>query len=232
MRMKISTIIALTFFLHNYIYAQVYNSKKIYKYEISYSKAKQVNRNEVMYLVCYGTEWKLAPQQRKAVWVSSNMDIFGPNYQTGIIENDEKIWLHPPRHENYKILEYSPFPYVKFPLKIGEFWNWELALGDYWACEELGISGDDIMEYNYKIDCIENLNIYGQPAECYKIISKSINPKIRSSWKAWYNVKYGFVKMVYSNVDKSVIEFELVEFWNWDEYIQLNPPKNNLWINF
>lgn len=36
---------------------------------------------------------------------------------TGIIENDKKVWLHPPRSGEFALLEYFPFPELQFPAK-------------------------------------------------------------------------------------------------------------------
>ncbi|MBR6048610.1 MAG: hypothetical protein IKP83_00425 [Bacteroidales bacterium] len=36
---------------------------------------------------------------------------------TGIIENEKKVWLHPPRSDAFALFEYFPFPEMKFPLK-------------------------------------------------------------------------------------------------------------------
>ncbi len=36
---------------------------------------------------------------------------------TGIIENEKKVWLHPPRSGAFALFEYFPFPEIKFPLK-------------------------------------------------------------------------------------------------------------------
>ena len=34
---------------------------------------------------------------------------------TGIIENDKKVWIHPPRSGEFALLEYFPFPELQFP---------------------------------------------------------------------------------------------------------------------
>lgn len=36
---------------------------------------------------------------------------------TGIIENEKKVWLHPPRSGAFAMFEYFPFPEMKFPPK-------------------------------------------------------------------------------------------------------------------
>ena len=36
---------------------------------------------------------------------------------TGIIENDKKVWIHPPRSGEFAMLEYFPFPELQFPAK-------------------------------------------------------------------------------------------------------------------
>lgn len=36
---------------------------------------------------------------------------------TGIIENEKRVWLHPPRSGAFVIFEYFPFPEMRFPLR-------------------------------------------------------------------------------------------------------------------
>ena len=46
------------------------------------------------------------------------------------------IWLHPPREGLFKILEINPFPYIKYPLEIGNSWEWDfLEPGSNWGDE-------------------------------------------------------------------------------------------------
>jgi hypothetical protein len=52
---------------------------------------------------------------------------------SGIRENDTAVWSHPPRDGEYAILEINPFPYIRFPLKPGAEWDWNLEVGDKWS---------------------------------------------------------------------------------------------------
>ncbi|MDW9379144.1 hypothetical protein [Chryseobacterium sp. JV558] len=44
--------------------------------------------------------------------------------ETGAIENEMNVWIHPPRNNFFEILEINPFPYIKAPYQIGTKWNW------------------------------------------------------------------------------------------------------------
>lgn len=52
---------------------------------------------------------------------------------TGLIENKNNIWLHPPRTGYYKSLELCPFPYVRLPLEDELTWTDEMTIGSQWA---------------------------------------------------------------------------------------------------
>lgn len=42
---------------------------------------------------------------------------------TGIVQNENRIWLHPPRIGPLEMLEAFPFPEVRFPLEVGRTWE-------------------------------------------------------------------------------------------------------------
>ena len=55
------------------------------------------------------------------------------SFQSVIIENEERVWIHPPRELFFKILQINPYPYIKKPLKKGLKWTWTLKIGDHWG---------------------------------------------------------------------------------------------------
>jgi len=192
----------------------VYNKEIIYSYKVTHVSCEKNRSVNILYLVCYGTPWRLDTlNQIKVNWAPSLNDIFKKTAGTGVIENKLKIWMHPPRYNEFSILEYSPFPYVKFPLEIGRKWNWELALGKYWKNESLSVRADDIMKYIYLIEGHEKVkvNFSDEEIDSYKIISKSINERFDSSLTCYFNKDYGFVKLFYKNIDKSELRFELID---------------------
>ncbi len=192
----------------------VYNKEIIYSYKVTHVSSEKKRSVNILYLVCYGTPWRLDTlNQIKVNWAPSLDDIFKKTAGTGVIENKLKIWMHPPRNNEFSILEYSPFPYVKFPLQVGREWNWELALGKYWENKSLSVRADDIMKYIYLIESHEKVKseFSEKEIDCYKITSKSINERFDSSLTCYFNNDYGFVNLFYKNIDKSELRFELID---------------------
>lgn len=52
---------------------------------------------------------------------------------TGAIDNAELCWFHPPRHNQYRILETAPFPRVRFPLILNDSYSRILRIGEGWG---------------------------------------------------------------------------------------------------
>jgi hypothetical protein len=47
---------------------------------------------------------------------------------TGIVQTEEKLWLHPPRIGPLKKLEGFPFPEINFPLEEGKTWESSISV--------------------------------------------------------------------------------------------------------
>ncbi|MEM6642611.1 MAG: hypothetical protein AAF616_06500 [Bacteroidota bacterium] len=69
--------------------------------------------DEVIYLTANVKRSKRTNKQQTEVIIAYEPQ--GKTFQnTGIVENDQNIWLHPPRSSFFRILEICPFPYVRF----------------------------------------------------------------------------------------------------------------------
>lgn len=42
---------------------------------------------------------------------------------TNVMEDDNGVWIHPPRSYSLECLELSPFPQIKFPVTLGQTWS-------------------------------------------------------------------------------------------------------------
>ncbi|MDQ1772976.1 hypothetical protein GQR60_12760 [Labilibaculum sp. A4] len=217
--MKICIINILFFVMLMSASAQIYNQKKIYQFEVAKTDAFGSIQQEDLFLVCHGKAWKLDPRnQFLAVWCSSNMDKFGLNYQTGIIENENRIWLHPPRNDQYMIHEYSPFPEIRFPLAVGN--KWETDFGCVWENRQFKITANDKVFHLYEVVSIEKVysDLKQSEIDCYKIVGTINHPKIKTKWIGWFNSELGFVKMTFYNLDHSITEMCLKDSYNWEEH--------------
>ncbi len=134
--------------------------------------------------------------------------------ETGAIENEMNVWIHPPRNDFFKILEINPFPYIKAPYQIGTKWNWSLEIGDHWS-EKRWLEWKGSIENQYSYEIIDKKNEVTKLGnlECY-IVHATANSRIgKTELISYFNPKYGFVKLEYTNIDhtKTVLELEKVD---------------------
>jgi hypothetical protein len=140
--------------------------------------------------------------------------------RTGLVENEANIWMHPPREMNFKILELNPFPYIKKPYTIGNKWFWKLGIGDQWSnknWKEWKGSIENMCEY----EIIDKVNIKTNlgKLECYKIKSIATSRIGKTSLMAYFNEKYGFVKLDYTNIDNTKIVFEIMDYGKYESLL-------------
>jgi len=136
------------------------------------------------------------------------------NYATtGAIENEANTWIHPPREKYFEILELNPFPYIKAPFEIGTTWTWSLKIGDHWADGRWKLwTGSIENQYNYEITDQQTLKTALGDLDCYVIESTATSRIGETALRAYFHLKYGFVKLVYTNIDGSKTNLELVEY--------------------
>ncbi len=104
-------------------FGQIYADKKEFIYGIEYIQSKNLLKTkETIRLAITGKKWKNDENQVEAIWIyktkpktrSKFQDQFSIGWfstdTTGIIENEKKIWIHPPRHNQYTLTEIAPFP--------------------------------------------------------------------------------------------------------------------------
>lgn len=132
------------------------------------------------------------------------------NEMTGVIENSQNLWLHPPRTGLFGVLELNPFPYIKQPLTVGAEWTWKLAFGDHWADKRwLVWKGKNENTIRYKVTGKSLItNNLGTPT-CYVVESEAKSALGSTKLVSYYNTKFGFVKLAYTNIDNSRITLDL-----------------------
>ncbi len=130
---------------------------------------------------------------------------------SGVIENENNIWMHPPRQNLFRILELNPFPYIKAPYEVGTQWNWQLKIGSNWG-DERWKTWEGVIEnlYDYKITAKEKLQTKLGILDCFKIESTATSEIGETSLTSYFHEKYGFVKLNYINIDGSKTILELV----------------------
>jgi hypothetical protein len=134
----------------------------------------------------------------------------GTNEMTGVIENRKNLWLHPPRTGLFSVLELNPFPYIKQPLKVGAAWTWKLAFGEQWADKRwLVWKGKNENAIQYKVTGKSFVTSKLGTLPCYVVKSEATSALGSTKLIAYYNEKVGFIKLDYTNIDKSSLTLEL-----------------------
>jgi hypothetical protein len=125
---------------------QIFSGEKLFEYNVHYYQQKQnLSTDETIFLEITGRKWKNSEDQSEAIWKYQTKpetqkkfkDQFSIGWlsadTTGIIENKEKIWIHPPGHNQYSLTEIAPFPDFRKNQKIGDTYNSILWVGSGWG---------------------------------------------------------------------------------------------------
>jgi hypothetical protein len=117
---------------------------------------------------------------------------------TGIVENVENIWVHPPRNGFFKSLETCPFPYVKLNKPIGYKWIDSMSIGNHWSDKKWGLwDGRLLLNYEYEISGKEIILTKIGELDCIVINAIATSKIGQSSLKYYFSQEYGFVKLEY-----------------------------------
>lgn len=123
---------------------------------------------------------------------------------SGIIENEMNTWMHPHRDKYFMILELNPFPYIQQPFEVGNKWTWSLSIGDHWKDSRWKIwTGSIENKYEYEIIGRVNLSTKIGKLDCWVINGIATSSIGSTGLMAYYNEELGFVKLDYTNIDKS-----------------------------
>ena len=126
------------------------------------------------------------------------------NEQTGVIENEKNVWMHPPRSQFFRILELNPFPYIQAPIQIGNRWQWRLTIGDPWQDARWKTwSGKMLNTYQYGITNIQTIKTPAGSFRCYEIKATATSRLGQTHLTAYFNEQAGFVRLEYVNIDGS-----------------------------
>lgn len=136
------------------------------------------------------------------------------NTSTGVVENCKNIWMHPPRSGSFAPMQLSAFPYVKFPLQIGDQYQWELLSGTHYAQKDLiNWNGNLQTIMKYEVKEKTNFRFKNENLECYKIEATTLSALGNGKTVFYFNEQYGFVYIKFLSIDNLVeIEINLVDF--------------------
>jgi hypothetical protein len=145
--------------------------------------------------------------QKKCEWIypktiDSNGSITSMIVQTGIIDRrpsfpanifiSSEVWLHPPRSRDFRYSELLPFPWVKFPIELGQEIEWDLTPKDGWK-ELEGVEVTGKLKVTDKIYC----DFPAVKDSCWVIDITSTCSIGSFSGQYYYHEKIGFVYFYY-----------------------------------
>jgi len=137
------------------------------------------------------------------------------NSISGAIENENNVWIHPPRDKYFRILELNPFPFIKAPYKVGTSWEWKLGIGSSWGDERWKTwEGKIENQYTYEITGKKIVETNFGKIECFIITSNASSDIGKTKLTAYFNEHYGFIGLYYTNIDGSKTNLKLIEHSN------------------
>ena len=147
--------------------------------------------------------------QTKMLWKYVNSeDSIVQTGLTGLKEDENQNWIHPPR-EGFPCIyiESSTFHSIEFPIFIGKEWESTTVIpkGNY---EVIGLD-DSRVNKKYKISGKENIStLFGEFSDVWKVNSSAQSKIGLSHHLFYYDDKMGFVysEYTFSNGDKLTLD--------------------------
>jgi len=162
---------------------------------------------EFRYQYSYDDSVKLAanPIHANDFTKKHNTIIWRRSIKEGIKENEDEIWMHPFRINQYVLTEIAPFPTARFPLTEGRSWKSLTFIGKGWGT----FSGRATNRFTIKGKTTRQVGI-GKLPGCQLIEATSNHKKLgESQAKFYFHPKYGFVEMDYHFYNDQRMVFSL-----------------------
>jgi hypothetical protein len=135
-----------------------------------------------------------------------------PSAFAGVVEDDSTLWSHPPREGEYRVLELSPYPYLKFPLRQGKRWRDSLDVGAWYGNPAWAVwQGDMRVISTYTVHGQKPLHTPFGLLSCWVIQATATCPKGASTLEIWYHPQYGFVRLNYQTINHKILDLGLVQ---------------------
>ena len=148
--------------------------------------------------------------------------VFSSILSTGLVENDQNVWLHPMRSGFFGALETCPFPYVKLPLQMGQEWSDEMKISNSWSNKLWGEwRGKLRLIYHYKVCEQCKLQTSLGSLNCYVIESTAISKIGTAILRSYYSEQYGFVRMEYEMVSGIKVNIWLEEISDGNDFANM-----------
>ncbi len=128
--------------------------------------------------------------------------------QTGVVENEDRIFLHPPRMFGFAVTEFNPFPMIRFDTTA---WHSQISIPAKMVAKtrlaDTSFASFDI-HYRKKERVPLKTGSFGE-LSCHLVHAKSHGELGDTELKAYFHEEYGFVKLQYMNLDCSRLTLQL-----------------------
>ncbi len=167
--------------------------------------ASPKNQQEVVIGYDYDEKRLQSYEEKTSINKSAGTN-WSPFEITGVIENEKRIWMHPLRNNQFVSLEVAPFPEIRYPLEVGNFWSSSINMGEGWGDweNETVYSDYKIVESGVAIE-----TEYGVITDCWLVRAKSDFKEGRSHVDLYFSPELGFVKFEYVNYKNHKIMISL-----------------------
>lgn len=130
--------------------------------------------------------------------------------KTGITENEKRVSIHPPRFNYMAFAQIAPQPSVNLPPSVGTSREITLEVVKGWD----SLNNQNIEQVENVI-AIEDIKVAEKEYKNCVVTEGSnvshIDKLGKYSIKYWFHEEYGFVKMVYTKPDSTVVILEVKE---------------------
>lgn len=229
---RLLLLFILPFFGTCLVQGQIYYKKTVYLFDYTISQPDGTTESGTLYLGCLGKVWAMKSHPQAAVlWTTDPKHLNEELSTTGIYEEEECIWLHPPRQDAFSILEYSPWPHICFPVQENPGWNKEFIPGPNWINEKYNIGRNTKLSFTYKNkgSVVQRLKFLNKEVTCWQIDAVSVKSEYPSSFSGLFNAEYGFIRMEFRNVDHSLITLELSQVESWKAFQSEKNKTSSTW---
>lgn len=159
-------------------------------------------------ITCLG-KWQYDTTQLKLAY--SYGAASAPSSFSGVMDYDTVLWMHPPRDWKYRILELSPFPYIRLPARQGQRWQWPLNVGSQWGDTHWATwQGNLRVTSSYTVTGQQQLATPLGRLPCWVVQAEATCLKGTSALTSFYNPRYGFVRLAYRNLNNHRVTLNLV----------------------
>lgn len=211
MKVPISILFILMYTL-SFAQGDIFSSEKTIIYAIEHTTDSIVIMDTVK-ITATGKPWQVAPDKQLEIIITYDFESLDTSIfrnissigwvnsdTTGAVDNEETCWFHPPRHNQYKILELAPFPTIEYPLHVDKTYSRVLFIGEGWG----DISNTKVV-WNYKV--------IGQVDDLWRISAQATpdnNPTNPNHLDYVFSNNHGFIELLYTFYNGTIIKMKRI----------------------